>query len=149
MSAVSWIICFSPRRKTGWSSAISILSIEILPTCKGNTHRDPRSLARSAADSYLTTPEAGAFAHTDKAKSPWIENLVFFNAFAVIADFQGDTACSFSEAHTDAGRLGMSSDVRQRLLADAEDRGGAIAVQNNTFRAGAELRFDVGTLAEF
>src|SRR5665811_586039 len=108
-----------------------MLSMGILTFREGDAHGDECAVAWSAADPHLAAPGAGAFAHADQSERSRVEDLALFYPPAVVADLQGNAEGRSSEADADPGRSRVTNDVRQRLLADAEDRCGAVSVQDH------------------
>src|SRR6266571_1687003 len=112
-------------------------------------HVENRPLPRLAFDADVASEQGHALAQAHQAESIRPARIVEIEAAAVVPDVQRHGTVGAPERDFDALRLGVPGDVGERLLQDAEYRGGVRILEFEIRRGDAQLAGDPRALGEF
>jgi len=112
-------------------------------------HFHNRSLSPSARNGELTSEQQGALAHSQDSERSTCRELLFVDSAAVNANFEDDDAILLAQPDVDFRCLGMTRDVGQGLLKNAENRRGAFPIDQDVVVRQIQNVLGSGARAEF
>src|SRR5882672_7759822 len=114
-----------------------------------NGHPDPCSLVPHSG--YLDIPAEGkrALSHAEDPERLRAEHRRFVDALAVVLDLEHENSTFDPHRNVEPGRIGVTRDIGEQLLENAEGSGRAVAVDRGFARGQRQLAADAAALLEF
>ena len=115
-----------------------------------NGDGDPRSFAaRNVSNFELAPKEGGAFAHTEQAHGFGVGDFFFADAAAIVYDLHDDLLAIGFETNRHMGGPGVTDDIGQGFLENAEKGGVQFLIQQRNAEIGDDIAFNAGAILKF